>query len=284
MLISKRGGELYLVEQVEHARLAGELVDHWGNDRFAAPEPRDGARKAAAMHDEGWREPDEEPLYNPEARRPLHFLEIEMKDHIPLYARGVDRTFEVDPYAGLLVSMHWTGLYRSRWGMQGGRVEFADQAMQDESVEREERRWIEVKRGLLSEVRRSDFEAGLWHNYDLLQVWDLLSLYVCLIDHSPADAPPRQVHETLRGIEQEPGPRTIAAVPVSVGGERVELRLQSQEPGVVVVDPYPFDTDQIEWSVSARRIADRPYDSPEAAAAAVQEAERTSISCVMKRA
>ncbi len=33
---------------------------------------------------------------------------------------GVDRVFGVDPYAGLLVSMHWTGLYRARWGMQSG--------------------------------------------------------------------------------------------------------------------------------------------------------------------
>lgn len=284
MLISRREGELYLVEQVEHARLAGEMVSHWGNDRFAAPEPRAGARAAAAMHDDGWREADDEPLYNAQERRPLHFLEIEMKDHIPLYARGVERTFATDPYAGLLVSMHWTGLYRSRWGMQGGRVQFADEAMQDESVESEERRWIEVKRGLLTEARRSDFEAGLWHNYDLLQAWDLLSLYVCLIDHAPADVAPRQVHETLRSIDQEPGPRTLKAVPVSVGGERVELRLQAQEPGVVAVEPYPFDQDQIEWTVSARRIPDRPLDTPQEAAEAVHGAERTSITCVMKRA
>ena len=284
MLISRRHEDLYLVEQVEHARLAGELVSHWGNELFAAPNPLDGARRAAAMHDEGWREPDEEPLYNAEARRPLHFLEIEMKDHIPLYARGVDRTFEVDPYAGLLVSMHWTGLYRSRWGMQGGRVEFADQAMQDESVEREERRWIDVKPGLLTEARRSDFEAELWHNYDLLQTWDLLSLYVCLIDLSPADVPARAVHETLRGIDQEPGPRTIGAVPVRVAGKRVELRLEAREPGVVVVDPYPFDEDRLEWTVSARHIADQPLDSAGEAASAVHNADETSITCVMTRA
>jgi hypothetical protein len=284
MLISRRQGELCLVEQVEHASLCGDLVTHWGNERFASPDPLDGARTGAAMHDEGWREPDEQPLFNSEGARPLHFLEIEMKDHIPLYARGVDRAFEADSYGGLLVSMHWTGLYRSRWGMQGGRVEFADEAQQDESVAREERRWIDVKRGLLSETRRSDFEAALWHNYDLLQAWDLLSLYVCLIDLAPADGvAARGVHETLRSIDQEPGPRTIGSVPVAVGRERVELVLRAEQPGVVTVDPYPFDQDELNWTVKARVIPDREYADAADAAGEVRRARETSISCVMRR-
>ncbi len=283
MLISRRDGELYLVEQVEHARLCGELAQHWGNERFARPEPLDGVRTGAAMHDEGWRQPDEQPLFNAEARRPLHFLEIEMKDHIPLYGQGVERTFGLDPYAGLLVSMHWTGLYRSRWGMQSGKVQFADEAAQSETVAHEERRWIEVKRDLLTEARRSDFEASLWHNYDLLQAWDLLSLYVCLIDLSVADTAPRAVHETLSSIDQEPGPRTIPAVPTAVGGQRVQLVLEASSPGAITVDPFPFDRDELTWRVAARVIPDRDYSGSEDAAAELAAARRSSISCVMKR-
>jgi len=110
MLISRRNGDLYLVEQLEHARLCGDLVGRWGNDGFAVPEPLESVRLGAAMHDEGWREADQEPLFNAEAGRPLHFLEIEMREHVPLYGRGVDRAFATDPYAGRMVSMHWTGL------------------------------------------------------------------------------------------------------------------------------------------------------------------------------
>lgn len=287
MLISRRDGDLYLVHQVEHARLAGDIVSRWGNERFAAPEPRESVRLGAAMHDEGWREPDEEPLYNPEARRPLHFLEISMQDHVPLYGRGVERAFATDGYAGMLVSMHWTGLYRSRWGMQAGKVEFADEDLQNDAVEREERRWIDVKRDLLERMgmRRSDFEQGLWHHYDLLQAWDLISLYVCLIDLSPTrDVPARPTPETLRSIDQEPGPRTIGSVPVAIGGERVELVLRPVEPAVVAVEPYPLDADEVPWSVTASVIPDRAYESQEDAAEALASAPTTTISCTMLRA
>jgi len=285
MLISRRDGELHLVDQVEHARLAGDLVTRWGNERFAAPEPRESVRLGAAMHDEGWREADEEPLFNAQEQRPLHFLEIEMKDHVPLYGRGVERAFEADPYAGMMVSMHWTGLYRSRWGMQSGKVEFADDALQSEAVEREERRWIDVKPRLLRDMRRSDLEQGLWHHYDLLQAWDLMALYVCLIDLTPADdVPPRPVPATLRSIDQEPGVRTIDSVPVEIGGERVDLVLRAVEPGVVAVDPYPFDGDEITWSIAARVIPDRSYEDGADAAAELARARTTTISCVTKRA
>jgi len=286
MLITRTNGDLRLVEQVEHARLCGDLVSHWGNERFAAPEPRESVRFGAAMHDEGWREADEQPLFNPEERRPLHFLEIGMEDHVPLYGRGVDRAFETDTYGGMMVSMHWTGLYRARWGMQAGKVDFANEVLQDEAVEREEQRWIEKKRELLRamDVRRSDLEEGLWHHYDLLQVWDLMSLYVCLIDLTPDDdAPERPVPETLKAIDQEPGRRTIGSVPLSVGGERVELSLRAVEPGVITAEPYPFDTDELDWAVEARTIPDRAYASQEEAAEALADAARTTIECRMKR-
>src|SRR4051794_15150777 len=122
MLISRREDKLVLVDQNEHARLAGDICAHWGNESFRRPDYHGHARIAAEIHDEGWREFDAQPLLNTEEARPLHFLEIDMGVHIPLYRRGVDAAFARDPYAGLLVSMHWTGLYRSRWGMQSGRV------------------------------------------------------------------------------------------------------------------------------------------------------------------
>ena len=72
MLITRTNGDLRLVEQVEHARLCGDLVSHWGNERFAAPEPRESVRLGAAMHDEGWREADAlEEAFEAPAQEPL---------------------------------------------------------------------------------------------------------------------------------------------------------------------------------------------------------------------
>lgn len=284
-MITRRDGDLYLVEQTEHARLAGDAAARWGNDRFAAPEPRESVVRAAAMHDEGWREADAEPLFGDGARRPRHFTEVTGEQHVPLYRRGVDAVMAADRYAGLLVSMHWTGLYRSRWGMGLGRVEPADSPLKEEAVEREERRWIEVKRELTETMSRTDLELSAWHNYELLQAWDLLSLYVCAGDLRPSSgAAPRAVVAGLASLDHDPGPRTLGAVPVGVGGERVELTLTPVEPGVVAVDPYPFDGDVVDWTARARVIPDRGYESAADAAAALATAREAAIGCRLTRA
>jgi hypothetical protein len=282
MLVTRRDGQLLLIEQNEHGCFCGEICAHWGNARFAAPVRGDSARVAAAMHDEGWREADGEPLFNPDAGRPLHFLEIEMSEHVPLYRRGVGRVGQLDPYAGLLVSMHWTGLYRGRWGLQSGGVFGSagtreEAQLQDQAVAEQEQQWPECKRDLMLEEPRSDFEIGLWHNYDLLQAFDLLSLYVCTADLAPAPgARTEHLTDVLKEIEAPPGPRVIGSVPERPGGARVDLVLTPTGDGAVAVDPYPFDQDNLELALHARRIPD-DRESRDAVHAALRQAEQVTL-------
>ena len=278
MIISRRGGQLLLVDQVEHARLCGTLAEHWGNDRFATVSPAGPVHAAAEIHDDGWRESDRRPLYNAEEQRPLAFLELDRAAHVRLYATGVEQAYRRSPYAGLLVSMHWTGLYRSRWGMPSGRVAPTPAAPEDAVIDHEEQRWSKVKHGLLENQRRSDLEIGLWHNFDVLQVWDLLSLFACLMDLTPVEGvAARPVAATLAKIDQEPGPRTIPSVPLAAAGERVELTMTVVEPGVVKVDPYPFDVDELSCAVGARAMPDRIYDDEADATSAFRAAEPVAI-------
>ena len=290
MLVSRQGGRLRLIEQIEHGRACGDICGHWGNAQFARPVRADSAKVAAAMHDEGWREADAEPLFNVEAGRPLHFLEIDMADHVPLYRRGTERVSRLDPYAGLLVSMHWTGLYRGRWGLQSGGVFRSAgtgeaERLQDHAVDGQEQAWIERKRDLMTDEARTDFEIGLWHNYDLLQTFDLLSLYVCTADLSPAaGGSVARLTDVLAEIEAPPGPRVIGSVPERPSGARLELVLTPTGNGAVAVEPYPFDQDSVELELSARSIPDRSYESQAAVRAALQQAEQESLACRFTRA
>jgi hypothetical protein len=283
MLIRRKGNELVLIEQVAHAKMAGDIAAHWGNDDFAVPTPHEKATLATAMHDEGWREPDLLPLFNDTEHRPLHFLELSMEDHVKLYSRGVDEVFAVDPYAGLLISMHWTGLYRARWGLQPGGIKWGTDGRQDEVVLAEENRWIEVKRSLMEGLIRSDLEQHLWHNYDLLQTWDLLSLYASVCDTTAGDGPSAHVFDSLASIDHSPGPRTIPSVPVAVGRERVQLTLTAVQPQLVELDPYPFDVDQLHVTVPARVIPDRQYSDSDDARSALDEARSETIECTFVR-
>src|SRR5690606_222454 len=120
MLVTRRGDGFTLVTQYDHAALAGELAERWGNDRFALPPSplAEALRVAAAHHDDGWRELDDRPAHNPDQGRPAHFLELPLETTVPPYGRGVDGVYARDPLAGALVGWHWTGLYSGRWGLQ----------------------------------------------------------------------------------------------------------------------------------------------------------------------
>lgn len=283
MLITRREGNLVLVDQNEHGRLAGELTLRWGNADFEAPTLREHVALGTARHDDGWLEADAEPLFNEEEGRPLQFLEIPLEDHMPLYQRGVERVYEEDPYAGLLVSMHWTGLYRNRWGMQEGGVGFSTKAtpldeIREKHVEEEERRWAEAKKSLIKGGTRSEFEARLWYHYDLLQVWDLFSLYASVADTNPGDTPAVALASQLKSLDQTPGPRTVQMAPDRVGGKHLDLTLTPVRPGVIEVDPFPFDAD-VATTLAARVIPDRLYRDRADLDDALRSAERATLEC-----
>lgn len=274
MLISRRPDRLQLITHPDHGRVAGVLAEHWGGAAFAVPAPREALILAATHHDDGWAELDGRPAFNADAGRPAHFLELPLPETVGPYGRGVDTVYDRDPHAGALVSMHWAGLYRTRWGVQGG--EPVGHPATAEVVAEQQQRWVRALneawgfRGL-----RSDFEAGTWHAYEVLQALDFLSLAICLLDldRPCGDEAALPMPGTLRPVDQPPGPRLVPSVPVAEGGEHVDLRLSVPEPGRVALDPYPFDPpDGFEVEVPVRELEDRRYASEEAAAEALHRA------------
>lgn len=271
MIVTRRNGALHLVEQVEHGRVAGELAAAWGNELFETATPRLPVCTAAAKHDEGWRAWDARVLFNELERRPLHFLEIDASEHVRLYRQGVERVSLGDVYAGVLVGMHWTGLYRGRWSAPGARGRLglgeAGRLMQDAVVDEEERRWIEAKRlAWTQDEPRSVFETRLWHNYELLQLWDLLSLYLCVMPQEPVDGPTTPPHPwgpQLAHLDHTPEDVVLPAVRADPFGSAHRITVGVRSPGVVTVDPYPFRQPGIEIDVVGTVVADRPFTQAE---------------------
>lgn len=290
MLITRRGTNLYLVKQVDHGELAGEIARAWGNDQFDRPNHRESSCIAAAKHDEGWRSWDDRPAMNDKEARPLQFLEIGMEDHIPLERSGVEAVTALDAYAGLLVGMHWSGLYRGRWGVQptpAGLIQVDRtpiQKLQDAAVAEEESRRVVLKERLWDgRGLRSAFETELWHNYDLLQAWDLLSLFICVsvLENASPESESVLLSSTLRSLDQQAGGRLIPNVPTGIGRKPADLVLRVVEPGVVSVDPYPFTDPRVELSVQAAVIPDRAISRPEITDV-MKYAPTAVIHCAMK--
>lgn len=254
MIVLEREGRLLLLSQLDHATLAGRFAAAWGNDGFQAPAPSESVVLAASRHDEGWREWDAEFRFDATRRAPLYFLDVDIRDYVSLYSRGIARIAELDPYAGLLASLHGTGNLCGRWGTQPGiRLRAYDEATWPPLIEayvlEQEALQARLKLRILSlraNDRRSDFERRLWSNYELLQAWDRLSLFLCRSDPRRREA------------------AELGAVPRSIDdSDRVPLVVQAEGGGLATVTPWPFAPDRLEASIPVRRIPDRPYLSPE---------------------
>src|SRR5262249_33186600 len=117
MIVRKQpDGEVMLLTQTDHSRLAGFMASHWGNDTFAPLEPYESVARGATFHDFGWLRYETNPDINPTSGEPYTFQNRPFNPRqLEEYQWCVDWLATVDPYSALLVALHRVGLWRSRF-------------------------------------------------------------------------------------------------------------------------------------------------------------------------
>jgi len=252
MIVTEAGDRYRFVTQPAHAALSGRFARHWGGDGFAPPTPRHSTVVAAEAHDQGWSDYDLRPRLD--GGEPIGFVESDGEDWVEFYAHGVEVVAEIDPYAGLLTSMHASGLRRGGYGVRTAILDLSDrppfEAFVDdqEAFQRETATRLAAEDGgrvgedecELLEALHADGTAplgairlALWRNYLLLQALDSLSLYVC---------------NSARFEESTLGP-----VPTE-GGETTTVEVTPVGPATLRLDPYPFDVDALAATVPRRVV------------------------------
>lgn len=282
MIVAETDDGFRFVTQPDHADLAGQFAERWGNDRFDPPAPYAACVLAAHDHDDGWSSFDCRPRVHDDGT-PIDFREMPADPWVDLYEAGIEAVAEADPYAGLLVSMHGAGLRNRRYGLSPSWPE--TQAAFREFVEREEAR----QSRLAAELRTSDgpsrlsgadvdllstmHETGsaptdtdsrLWRNYELLQAWDTLSL-----SFSTSVSPPSY-----------PG---ISSVPRGAPGSEVSLTVEALGDGEFRVEPYPFGVEPLEVTVPTRTVRRADFDDEASLFEAYYGAERETVAFRIRR-
>jgi Protein of unknown function (DUF3891) len=191
MIVRDAGEAWQVVLQTDHADLSGAFARAWAEEG-----PRHASVVVAATrHDDGWAVWERFPLIESGSGRPLNFLDVQVPVHLTFYRAGIAAITDEDPYAGLLVSMHGAGIYRQRYGRDPGlKLTHAD-----EVAELVEAFVAEQEGG----YERRTAEAGVdeeqrWADYELLQLYDRLSLYFCMRDVEAGEA------AELQGYQLEP--------------------------------------------------------------------------------
>ena len=236
MIVRKEAnGELLLIGQTDHSRLVGQLAAHWGNDRFATPRPYDSVARAAAFHDYGWLRYETAPIINDAGETP-EFRQVPGNPHqLAAYQWCIDWMTSIDPYAGLIVGLHRTGLWRARYGT----ISHPENSIRKLAADTEQ--FIAVNEARQKEEEKSFDPVELHTNYHLLQVWDLLGLYFCC---------------------QEPYDDYIEPVPLAYDGKKentVRLSMRALGARKVAFEPFPFATRSCAVQLAYRRLPATTY-------------------------
>jgi Protein of unknown function (DUF3891) len=200
MIVRDLGDAWQVILQTDHADLSGAFARAW---RTPVSE---SLVIAAERHDDGWAVWEQAPRVDDQGK-PVNFLEVDIRSHLAFYRAGIAAITEQDADAGLLVSMHGAGIYRQRYGLDPA-LGLARAAEVQELVN---------AFGGSPGDRQDD--------YELLQLFDRLSLYFCMRD--------------------------------LVGGEAAELQgyaLEPVGPWRVALDPFPFAESPSSFSLVRRVV------------------------------
>ncbi len=216
----------WLISQGAHATIAGQIAAHWVGQGGMVVSPREELLLAANFHDAGWVEADQRPRITG-GGLPRNFTEMDLDQHFEIWQASIDRVFAHNRYAALLTSMHCTALYDMR-------LRFLD----DPEPDRERIRafistwgtWQSELVAKLHDHPRYGAEVQtdqLATNVRLLQVWDYLSLMLCM----------SAVHEQV-----------LDDVPLRNDCYRGDLRLTAGGARVMLLDPFPLDQPLTLWA------------------------------------
>lgn len=234
----------WLITHPDHARLAGDFAAAWGNDRFRRPDPRARVLKGIACHDDGWAARDAHPSITRQGKPSAFsielvgkysaFEEIDIADYLAVRDRAVRTIAEVDPYAGLLISMHTYNLLtahadRSTIAPEGLVLldAFLDRLR---TYQGELRARITADRSLSENAKA---EQTILEHFRLLQACDNLSLLTCVAFNGESNL--------------------LHPLPLSDGGT-AEVQVHPLALRHFRLTPWPFEEPELRFTFPARHV------------------------------
>jgi hypothetical protein len=211
VIVRDLGDAWQVVLQTDHADLCGQFAESWAEKGGVSA----SLKIATGRHDDGWAVWERAPRVD-ETGTPVNFLDVDVRSHLAFYRAGIAAITEQDEHAGLLVSMHGAGIYRQRYGLDPGL-----------GLSRAPEAETEIEAFVAEQEAKFGGDPGEHRReYELLQLFDRLSLYFCMRDVEAGEP------AELQGYNLEP-----------VGPWQVRIR------------PYPFGKAPVRFSLLRRVLS-----------------------------
>ncbi len=244
----------FLIRHPDHARLAGQFAEVWGNQEFVPPEPRSDVLEGISRHDDGWAHRDATPsitrLGKPSAfgvelvGKYTAFEEIDLPDYLSVRGRALEVVARDNPYAAILISLHTCNLLTEH--ADRSTINSTQLPLLDDFVARQRHRQFELRAEAAERgrFRPSDLEMDqLIQNFRLLQGCDNLSLLSC-VDFS--------------------GPATLLHAFPLASGETTTVTVERVTTRTFRLAPWPFRERQYHFEIEAREVTGEYFPSSEA--------------------
>lgn len=248
------GDAYWLISQNDHALLLKDLAEQFGGPGIqVASQP---AITGIIMHDAGWPLHDDHPTLN-DQHIPIDVFESRRTVALKVWTASAQRAAEVDPYAGLLVSLHSLSLSvfaasqstekGEKVNMSDPRTRFDMNKFQHGQIELQEklrrplglRTDLPLHNGLVDDTD-DPREQQLAFDFRLLQALDKISLAIC--------------------CSEPPFPK-IEPLLLKPGGKPIALNVTRPTPEELRVRPWCFDVAQIRVRVPYKHLPAQRYAS-----------------------
>ena len=232
MLYREDSQGLIVIGQPAHAWVSGQMARAWGNERFGAVVPFEEVCLGAEQHDIAHADWERAPVLNPQTGRPYSFLEVPKTLHIPIISSASSLVLNQGRYAALLVSLHFTGLYKGYDATQGSPED-------SQAVQAFLAREYAFQERLLTSLRNDPYYAPyttpdiVARNQGLIRTWDALSLALCF---------------SLKAA------KSFSNVPTADGTTTLTLIPANSDSTQVAADPWPFSQDVVTLRCEGRRL------------------------------
>jgi Protein of unknown function (DUF3891) len=170
VIVRDLGDAWQVVMQPDHADLSAAFAREW------ATPLKPSLVIATERHDDGWAVWEQSPRVDGDGK-PVGFLDVDVRAHLAFYRAGIAAITEEDADAGLLVSMHGAGIYKQRYGL-----DTALGLSRAAEVQGEVDAFVAEQ-----EAKFGGAPGDRWDDYELLQLFDRLSLYFCMRDGEEAE-------------------------------------------------------------------------------------------------
>ncbi|MGY0693422.1 DUF3891 family protein [Virgibacillus sp. FSP13] len=164
MIVRERAENFVMIEQDNHAQISGELIAKWKEASFPGATYRKSVEYAIYHHDCAWKPIDKQPFWNDQKQAPYTFIDFPTPAKLAFYKLGIDQIEQQDTYAALLCSEHYKRFLVNDTSKDG-------RSFVTQEEKRQER--------IIADLPTFDKQLFAIH-YDLLQLCDNVSLYICL--------------------------------------------------------------------------------------------------------